>query len=70
MRFGLIGTGLMAQEHLRNLQLLPEAELVSLADPAPASLDWARRTLGDRVPPAAPASPMSDPCCAALRSTR
>ncbi len=49
MRFGLIGTGLMAQEHLRNLQLIPEAEVVSLADPVPASLDWARRTLGDRA---------------------
>ncbi len=46
MRFGLIGTGLMAQEHIRNLRLLPEARIVSLADPVPASLDWARRTLG------------------------
>ncbi len=49
MRFGLIGTGLMAQEHLRNLLLIPDARVVSLADPVPASLDWARRTLGDRA---------------------
>ena len=49
MRFGLIGTGLMAQEHIRNLALLPDARVVGLADPHPGSLDWARRTLGDRA---------------------
>ncbi len=49
MRFGLIGTGLMAQEHIRNLALIPGARVVSLADPVPASLDWTKRTLGDRA---------------------
>jgi predicted dehydrogenase len=49
MRFGLIGTGLMAQEHIRNLLLMPEAEIVALADPAPSSLAWAQSTLGDRA---------------------
>ena len=47
MRFGLIGTGLMAQEHIRNLALLPEARVVGLADPVASSLDWARSTLGE-----------------------
>jgi myo-inositol 2-dehydrogenase/D-chiro-inositol 1-dehydrogenase len=49
MRFGLIGTGLMAQEHIRNLRLIPEAQIVSLADPAPTSLDWALHTLGEHA---------------------
>jgi predicted dehydrogenase len=49
MRFAMIGTGLMAQEHLRNLALVPDAEVVALVDPRPASLDWARTTLGGRA---------------------
>ena len=49
MRFGLIGTGLMAQEHIRNLLLMPDAEIVALTDPEPASLAWARTTLGNRA---------------------
>ena len=48
MRFGLIGTGLMAQEHIRNLLLMPDAEIVALVDPVSASLEWAKSTLGDR----------------------
>jgi predicted dehydrogenase len=49
MRFGLIGTGLMAQEHIRNLLLFPDARIVALADPVDSSLDWAKRTLGDHA---------------------
>jgi len=49
MRVGLIGTGLMAQEHIRNLALMPRAQVVALVDPVPASLDWAKTTLGKRA---------------------
>jgi myo-inositol 2-dehydrogenase/D-chiro-inositol 1-dehydrogenase len=49
MRFGLIGTGLMAQEHIRNLLLMPDVEIVALTDPEPASLAWATTTLGNRA---------------------
>ena len=49
MRFGLIGTGLMAQEHIRNLRLVEGCEVVALVDPQQSSLDWARATLGDRA---------------------
>jgi predicted dehydrogenase len=50
LRFGLIGTGLMAQEHIRNLLLMPDdAAIVALSDPEPASLAWARSTLGNRA---------------------
>jgi predicted dehydrogenase len=46
MRFGLIGTGLMAQEHIRNLALVPQAQVVALVDPVQSSLDWAKASLG------------------------
>ena len=49
MRFGLIGTGLMAQEHIRNLRLVEGCEVVALVDPQQSSLDWARVTLGDQA---------------------
>ena len=49
VRFGLIGTGLMGLEHIANLALLPEAELMAVADPTPSSLEWARQALGPRA---------------------
>jgi predicted dehydrogenase len=53
MRVGLIGTGLMAQEHIRNLALVPRAQVVALVDPSRHSLDWARASLGDKAKAAA-----------------
>lgn len=32
MRYAIIGSGMMGQEHMRNLALLPEAKLVAIAD--------------------------------------
>jgi predicted dehydrogenase len=49
VRFGLIGTGLMGLEHIANLALLPEAEVVAVSDPTPKSLEWARQALGPRA---------------------
>ncbi|TVV76874.1 Gfo/Idh/MocA family oxidoreductase [Sphingomonas solaris] len=52
MRYGIVGTGMMGLEHLRNIAILPDAELVAIADPTPASLGWATDALGagaDRV---------------------
>jgi myo-inositol 2-dehydrogenase / D-chiro-inositol 1-dehydrogenase len=49
MRYGLVGTGMMGLEHIRNIALLPDAHIVAIADPTPASLDWARAALGDRA---------------------
>jgi len=49
MRFGLIGTGLMAQEHIRNLALVPGAQVAALVDPVQASLDWAKFTLDGKA---------------------
>ncbi len=33
MRYAIIGSGMMGQEHIRNLALLSEAEIVAVADP-------------------------------------
>lgn len=49
VRFGLIGTGLMGLEHIRNLQLVEEAEITALADPTPSSLDYALHLLGPQA---------------------
>lgn len=47
IRYGLVGTGMMGVEHLRNIALVPGARVVALADPVPTSLSWARDALGD-----------------------
>ncbi len=49
VRVGLIGAGMMGLEHIRNLKLFDEAELVALADPTPMSLTLAQHTLGAPV---------------------
>ena len=33
MRYGLIGTGMMGREHMRNIALIPDAEIAAIADP-------------------------------------
>jgi myo-inositol 2-dehydrogenase / D-chiro-inositol 1-dehydrogenase len=45
LRFGVIGTGMMGCEHLRNLLALPDAEIVAVADLDEKSRRWARHTL-------------------------
>lgn len=49
LKVGLIGVGMMGNEHLRNLELMPDAHVAAIADPTPGSLDWARATLGDKA---------------------
>jgi myo-inositol 2-dehydrogenase/D-chiro-inositol 1-dehydrogenase len=46
VRYGLVGTGLMANEHLRNLAIVPGAVVTALADPVESSLATAKTTLG------------------------
>src|SRR5574341_1333330 len=41
IRYGIIGTGMMGIEHMRNIALLPDAELVAAADPNERSRTWA-----------------------------
>ncbi|MEI8049893.1 MAG: Gfo/Idh/MocA family oxidoreductase [Actinomycetes bacterium] len=46
LKIGIIGSGMMGLEHIRNLQAIDGARVVAVADPEPGSLDWARATLG------------------------
>jgi predicted dehydrogenase len=47
LRYGLIGAGMMGVEHLKNLALIPGAEVVAFADPHGESRRWARVVTGD-----------------------
>jgi predicted dehydrogenase len=47
LRFGIVGAGLMAREHIRNLKLFPEVRVTALADPTPSSIELAMETLGE-----------------------
>jgi len=46
IRYGIIGTGMMGCEHIRNLALLPGAKITAIADPEEKSRGWARLSLG------------------------
>ncbi|MGR3491435.1 MAG: Gfo/Idh/MocA family protein [Shimia sp.] len=43
VRYGIIGCGMMGQEHIRNIALVPGAEVAGLYDPVPALAEAARR---------------------------
>jgi predicted dehydrogenase len=45
IRVGVIGTGMMGCEHLRNLLAAPGVSITAVADPNPEPLAWARATL-------------------------
>ena len=47
LRIGIIGTGMMGLEHIRNLQAIDDARIVAIADPHVRSIADAQATLGD-----------------------
>jgi len=49
LRVGLIGTGMMGCEHLRNLMGLDSVAITAVSDPNVEPLNWATKTLGDRA---------------------
>lgn len=49
IRYGIIGTGMMGCEHIRNLALVPGVEVTAIADPHPRSREWARKALRGRT---------------------
>lgn len=49
VRYGVIGTGLMGIEHIHNLQVLPGAEVVAVADPDQNSLNHAKSTVNSQT---------------------
>ena len=46
IRYGIIGTGMMGCEHIRNLALVPGTKITAIADPEARSRGWARLALG------------------------
>ena len=51
IRYGIIGTGMMGCEHIRNLAHIDEAQVVAVADPNPKPRQWAIDACGDRFEP-------------------
>lgn len=47
LRYGIVGTGMMGVEHIRNLSIVEGAQVVAIADPEPTSLGWARDALAE-----------------------
>ncbi len=47
VRVGVIGTGMMGCEHLKNLLGLPNVHITAVSDPNEEPLNWAKLTLGD-----------------------
>ncbi len=48
VRYGVVGTGMMGLEHIRNLQALEGAEIVSICDSDTRSLEAAHALVGNR----------------------
>ena len=48
LRIGVIGTGMMGCEHIRNVNALSGATITAVSDPNDVPLGWARDNLGDR----------------------
>src|SRR5262249_46784619 len=49
VRYGLVGAGMMAVEHINNLAITPGAVVTALADPVESSLAAARKALGEKA---------------------
>jgi predicted dehydrogenase len=49
MRVGVVGTGMMGCEHLRNLLAIDGVEITAISDPNADPLAWARKTLQGSV---------------------
>ncbi|WP_310498257.1 Gfo/Idh/MocA family oxidoreductase [Sandarakinorhabdus sp.] len=49
IRWGIVGTGMMALEHVANIKLTENAVITAIADPVPACLDRAAAAIGGEV---------------------
>ena len=47
LRIGVIGTGMMGCEHIRNVLALDGARITAVSDPHEMSLVWAQKNLGE-----------------------
>ena len=50
IKYGIIGAGTMAREHILNISLIENAEVVALSDPHEASLNQCKDVLKTKVP--------------------
>ena len=48
-RYGIIGAGSMGREHIRNVNIIDNAEIVALADPFQDSLEQSLSLLNNKV---------------------
>ena len=51
IRYGIIGTGMMGCEHIRNLGAMEGVDITAIADPNEKPRDWGRSACGDRFAP-------------------
>ena len=51
LNYGIIGTGMMGCEHIRNLKKIPNVDVVAIADPNKMSREWAKQTCGETFDP-------------------
>jgi len=49
VRYGIIGTGMMGCEHILNINLIPDAQVVAIADSNETSRGWGRSLAGEGV---------------------
>jgi len=47
VRYGIVGTGMMGHEHVRNLALVPGAQVVAYSDPSSEQRWWTAQLVGD-----------------------
>jgi len=51
IRYGIIGTGMMGCEHIRNLVAMDDVDVVAVADPNQEPREWAMKSCSDRFSP-------------------
>jgi len=51
IRYGIIGTGMMGCEHIRNLAVMDDVDVVAVADPNEEPRQWAEKYCADRFTP-------------------
>ena len=49
IRYGIIGSGMMGREHMQNIALIPDSEIVAIADPYPESRALAGELAGPGI---------------------
>lgn len=61
VRYGIIGSGMMGTEHMRNIAALTGAEVVAYSDPNETSRGFGKLTVADATPYSASAELLADP---------